>query len=673
LKTGVLVRYTGYALFCIAVAIYVFFGYLAVEHREVYDDQVTWLHAYVYNCAVRGCSLSENSELWFTAKKNLFSSPIILDLFIAFAKLPVNAWTLIAGILYLTVIFALTLAITRSAEIAGFASLLLATTPSFLYWFKYNVYGAYTTEFTIIASLLAWGYGFARGSRRALLTGTILAVIAWFLTANGWLSLIVYGIYLLISVFKGVFSKESLYPVIALLVLTLPLNTALGILYVTQYHGFAYTLLLLSTAFYSVSHWLVNKVDKVSLKVFRVLAVIACFPIAYYTTLLASEIIGFPGVLENYARSYNPPLDYGILTILSVFALVSALRERAGGELRAATPTILISTSFITAAMLAYYIQVLAVIASASASPLVSRYLIELISKLKTSNLVPGKAIHAFAAWLLIGSIAVGAVLSYSVVSKPPLVTYVDVPRELVERILAEESSFLKALDYIKSVSGDRLVISYWGYSYWIHSHLGAGVYTLSDLSGPAEGWRLVSWIFLSDEETTFHLVKNVVGSRNISVYVVVSEVVSLKQGENKTVDLGAAILLPPLTPTSGPSRSYRVFGDLSRIAEYAVSGGFNVTDYLTLNVMYPHEYPLSWKYNTLNTLLVKLVIRGLNELGYDVVNSVYAGYPLAKPSLKYFKFVNATLIPLYNVNRYGYSYTVYSYTAVFEVDLSHG
>jgi len=667
----VLGKYAGYVLFCVAVAVYVFFGYFAVEHREVYDDHVTWFHAYIYNCVVRGCNLSENSELWFTVKRNLFSSPILLDLLIASANLPVNVWTLIAGVLYLTVVFALTLAITRSAEIAGFASLLLATTPSFSYWFKYNVYGAYTAEFTVIAALLAWGYGFTRGSKSALLAGTVLAVVAWFLTSNGWLSLLVYAVYLLISVFKGVFSRESLYPAIALLVLTLPLNTVLSILYVTQYHGFAYTLLLLSTVFYSVSYRLITRVDRVSLQVLRVLAVTACFPIAYYTTLLVDEVFGFPGVLEDYARSYNPPLDYGILTILSVFALVSALKESAKSELRAITPVILLSTCFVAAAVLAYYIQVLAVTASASVSPLISLYLILLISKLKTSSLVPGKIAYAVAAWLLIGSVVVGAVLSYSVVSKPPLVNYVDMPRELVGRILAEESSFLKTLDYIKSVSGDRLVISYWGYSHWIHAYLGAGVYTLSDLSGPAEGWRLVSWIFLSDEETAFHLIKNVVGNRNISVYVVVSEVVSLERGESKVADLGAVILLPPATPIGSPVRSYRVFGDLSRIADYAVSAGFNVTDYLTLNVRYPHEYPLSWRYSTLNTLLVKLVIRGLSELGYDVVNNIYAEYPLAKPPLKYFKFVNATLTPLYDVNQYGYSYTVYAYTAVFEVDLS--
>ncbi|MEM1921444.1 MAG: hypothetical protein QW615_01885, partial [Desulfurococcaceae archaeon] len=75
-------------------------------------------------------------------------------------------------------------------------------------------------------------------------------------------------------------------------------------------------------------------------------------------------------------------------------------------------------------------------------------------------------------------------------------------------------------------------------------------------------------------------------------------------------------------------------------------------------------------------TVLVKLIVNGLDSLNIDVFNSVYnrlygerfLNKEISKPI--YFKLVNATVTPLYRVDRDVYSFQISLFVALYKVEL---
>jgi len=666
-------RYLGYMLLVTSILTYLILGYFILSCRDVYDDHVTWFHAYVVNSITSGVDLRNNLELRLNEGRDLFDSPILLDFFIAFTRVPMGVWTLMAGVVYLIIVFTATYLMMRDLIIAGFASQLLAVTPCFIYWFKYNMYGSYTIQFVTLLALLLVSLGIARNSKITSVAGTLLGLIAWFLSADGWIFPMIYSVVLLILLFKDLAYRIYLLPPMIFIAFSLPINLMTGLHYITIYHGYAYTALVLTTAFCSILGRVKAYLDKGSLLVLKVLTIIATIPLTYYATLLVAAFTGFPGKFESYAFRYNPLTNYGVLGLLSIVVLVDVARMRPAeySGLRFFETTLF--TGFILSVLLAYGLSTLSVLAAAFISPLASRALLRVASTLYGYRGTSYRALYAaIAVGAVISSILASTALSYSVASAKPQIYYIDIPRESVQKVFVEDSSFLRALATIRD--GERkLVISYWGYSYWIHGYLGSNTYTLADPDGPREAWRLISWIFMSDEETAYSLIKSIAHAKNITkVYIVVSEAVTIEQaGESKTAYLGAVVLLPPTIPGAMPIRSYQPLGDLARITNYIELGGLNVSRFLTFTARYSHETPLSWRYEALNTLIVKLVVKGINALGYDAINAVYSSYPITVTSLRYFKLVNATYTPVYSVSGYGYSFVIYSYTAIYEVNLS--
>ena len=674
-----LAKYLGLTLLITSIFTYLYIAYFTLNYRNIYDDHVTWFHVHVIEYLRKNGNPWNDTSLRYVDGRNLFASPVLIDFLISLLNTPLGSWTLFMGIIYLIVVFLLTYMFSRNLLISGFAAQLLAVSPCFSYWFKYNVYGSYTIQPLLLVSLALLGFGVSNRNTRYLLLGSIVGLIVWFLLANGWIMFLLYALFLSAIMFKGVFEKTYLVPATIFIVFSLPLNILLNIPYVTVYHGFSYIALLFIALIYSMILWFSRVLSKNALFSLEIIGTIGVYPLAYYVVALIDLYLGFPGILENYSRIYNPLLDYGVVGLLTLLALVMVIRSRILQDIRARFLEFTLVTSFVVNVILAYNIHVLTVLGIASIIPFTAFALVTVARSLYELSSGRIRVLYTVVAlWIIIGSLVSSAIPSYAISSSSPTIYYGDLPREFLRKIRVNESSLIKALDSIKSDVGKKLIISYWGYSYWITGYLGPNTYTLADPSGSEKGWKIISWIFLSDEDTSYSLIKKLVGNRSdLEVYVVVSEIISIQQGEatetGKMADIGAAVIIPPATPEENPVESYRPFGDVYRVLQYIEYGGFNMSYYLTTQIRYYHELPLSWTRNMINTLLVKLIVKGLNQLGYDAVNSIYAEFPIKLEKPRYFQLVNATLVPLYYVNEYGYKYKVYSFTAIYKVNLELG
>lgn len=671
----------GIILLVTAIITYLYLSFFSLIYRDVYDDQVTWFHVHVINYLKNNGDPWNDNILRFIDSRNLMSSPILLDLLLARLNMPIGVWTLFTGISYIVIMFLITYIFSRNLFMAGFASQLLAVTPCFNYWFKYNTFGSYTLQPLMFLTLLLLGLGFMKNSKTLILPGFLSGIFLWFSQSNGWLILLLYALYISVLSFKNIFEKKYIVYALILLLFTMPFNLLFNLLYLTIYHVFSYITLLIAVSIYTMLLWYRDLLTSITRFSLRIVNVIGIYPLAYYIVFILNNYIEFPGLLEDYSRLYNPLLDYGIAGLLTILALVMMIRGKIMQNIKERFLEFTLITSFVIGVVLAYHnLHVLTVISIASIIPFIAFAIVTIVSSLYQLGGGRVRILYLVVAlWLIIGSIASSAIPSYAVSVTAPRIYYIDLPREFMTKIKINDSAFLSVLDVLKNeYNGEKLVISYWGYSYWITGYLGSNVHTLADLRGTREGWRLISWIMLSDEDTAYALIKNIVGNNsNIKVYIIVSEIVSIdltqpEQGKVKMADLGALIVIPPTTPGETAKRSFRAFGDLDRIFQYVNYGGFNITYYIdTSRAKYYHEASLAWSHNMVDTLMVKLIVRGLNSLGYDAINDVYMEYPLRLQELKYFKLVNATLIPLYRVDQDIYSYEIYSFIAIYEVELN--
>jgi len=671
-------RILGYTGLIIGVILYITLAYMLVENRDIYDDNVTWFHKYIVEYVKNAGDLSNARGLSFIDGRNLLASPILIDYIIAYLNIPLNYWTLLTGIIYIIVVFALTYVLTRDLVVSGVASMLLSVTPCFIYWFKYNVFGAYTFQPLTITAIILLGMGLTSGGRNKITVGVVLAILSWFIDSNGWLIPLTISVYLAILMYKNVIDVKYIYPSIAILSLTLPINIISRYTYITRYHVYAYASLLLVLILYLVLYRVKKTLGGVPRYAFAFIGSLSMYLIGLYITAYIDASIRIPGVLENYAKAFNPVMDLGVNGLFTLLALIMIIRSKMITSVENRFTELSLITVFVTGIVLAYYNQVLSVISIASMLPFISLALVSISTALIKSGRGYYRYVYGFIAlWIIIGGLIASAIPSYTLSTSSPRIYYLDLPRELMLKREINSSALLHVLESIRFDNRSKLVIAYWGYSYWIVGYLGPNTYTLADPTGSINGWRIISWIFLSDEDTALGVIKGIVGNRtDIDVYVLVSEVVSIENVENPgggriIADIGHVLIMPPATPGGAARTSFMAVGDLGRILTYLAYSNYNASQYINpARAKYDHELPLAWSFKTPESLVVSLVVNGLNKLGYDAMNSIYMEMPLRIKGLKYFELVNSTLTQLYDVKQDIYNYTVYSFIALYKVNL---
>lgn len=672
----------GIVLLLISIIVHIYLGYFVITSRSVYDELVSWFHIYVINSIKSESFKVEDYALRYLSGRNLLQSPVLLDFFLALLSIEPGLWTLLISIVFLIILYFTTRLITGSDIVAGFSSLLVSTTPCFNYWFKYNIYGAYTLQPFFYMVFILLYYGFIHGSTKLILAASLLGSLLWFTWSDGWLILLIYSVFVSALLFKNILVKYYLYPIIVFLTTTLPLNLIIGYNYITFLHVFSYLTLLMATLFICLIIWFRDVLGPYSKVSINIASSISIFVISFYLVFILSNYFKYPGLMEDYSAVYNPLFDYGVIGLLSLLAIITIIRSRVLKDIRTRFLDFILVSSFTICLVLAYFIQPLSVISTASITPYISLSIISIGSIIYRAGTGRLKIVYLIITiWLVTGSIVSSAIPSYAVSRYSPLINIVDIPRELVRKIVVTESGFINALYSLRNIDNDKLIICYWRYSYWVLGLLGSNTHTLADIRGDEDGWRAYSWIILSDELTAYELIKKIVGNNTgLEVYIVVSEIISIDltvSSERKVAELGEAIVVPTTAPGQVADVTYQVHGDIARIPQYISIAGFKYSDYLSARgIKYPHEYSMTWTFRTLDTLLVKLFVHGLDNLGYDVFNSVYnriygervLNNEVEKPV--YFKLINATVTPLHRIDRDLYSYQICLYVALYKVEL---
>lgn len=647
-------KLTGIMLLIIAFALYIVIGTVLNPYKDVYDDMNSWEHINIINSLKTGIQR--------------FSSPYYtIDLIVATTDIPTSLLTTLFGMIYVFMVFYATYRITNNVFIAGFASLLFATTPSFIYWFKYNNYGAYLLQPLILIALILYATGVLRRKLPLLFSSVILASMLWYMMPEAWVLVLSLTLHLLAMIYGGRVYREVLLSLFILLLLVTP-SILFGYMHPLRF--FTYTLLVVSIILAGLV--VIINVERISFNALKFLAVISAIPLAIYILSISGMDLTQLAT-ETYSKTYNPLLDYGVFSLLSLFGLIAIIRSKELRSVVARVYEYLSIPIFLICIIFSFIIPTLSVIAVAVISPFVALGLFSVVKTLSSYRSGHIKYLYlCVALWIVIGSIVANAIPSYALSTITPQVFHVDLPRDIAMKYRINESSLLKILDYIKgNDTGKALIIGYWGHSYWISGYL-RGVESLATPDSPDEYKRAVALIFMSDEDVSYGLIKRFMKNYT-AVYVVVSEIISvdLTSVTKKRAYIGAAFIIPPETPGGMSVASFQAFGDIGRVFTYLRESDYNISDYVDLSrVKYYHEVQLGWKGKMLSTTLVKLVVYGLNQLGYDVLNSVYSELPLRVESPRHFRLVNATVIPIYTVSRDIYRYDVCVYTAIYRVKL---
>lgn len=178
-----------------------------------------------------------------------------------------------------------------------------------------------------------------------------------------------------------------------------------------------------------------------------------------------------------------------------------------------------------------------------------------------------------------------------------------------------------------------------------------------------------MSWIMLSDDDTSYALIKKFVPSDIKDIYLVVAEIVSIDESV-KYAHVGRAIVLRKATGLTRAEVIFQPIGDVGRIPLYAKVVNESISDYLDLTrANYFAEVPLAWTSKSMNSLCVKMLYFALRSKGYNVVNDLISTLPLQdiKP-LRHFKLVNATMQYLQDVDTGTNIYKIYYVVAIYKV-----
>ncbi|MEM4586943.1 MAG: hypothetical protein QXZ39_04350 [Desulfurococcaceae archaeon] len=656
-------RYLGFTILILSIVIYTLLSVIYNKYSRLLDEPVAYMYSTVAD-TVSKTSIAGLNE--FT-----YRMPILVTLVLGYFNIPVGLWTFAMGILSILAVFIVTHRLTGDAVKSGLASLLLSVTPCFIYWFKLNNYGAYTLLPLWLIFLAIHMF-----SEKGLKTPLIIALAAvnsilWLSWSIGWFTLIAYSIYVAVSFIFRTLNRMDKLIGLTLLLTSLPLNILAYFKFITMYHIASFTTLALMLL---ITH-LFSKIGEAGFTA-RLLSVLIPFIAGLSISIIVSNYTVLPGFPESYVKTHYAIYDYGLLGLLTIPALIYFLRNKIiRMNVNGVRLTVMI-TLFLVSIVISYYIPVFALIAIVSILPVISWSLLDsliyIVNVLKMNRIIKTVVVSTIIVLVVLSSSLHSAI----VVNVPPTPVRLDLPEIYHKEIIANESALLKAMDILKNniMGGRAVIISYWGYSYLIKGYLG-------DLVEPyAYPWeygklRIVAQIFLSSDEKAYGLIKRAVGEGNVSeVYIVLAELVSFtgSYNESKNVDLGMVI--------EAPRASYHVYGDLDRVFLYIREAGFDRDQYIDPVFPYPNDPALSWRDAMLNSLMVKMIVNGLERMNYTVFNQADADL-MDKPlkvtlNRDLYEHVGSVIVPIRRskyVSYYGYTLvkeTCY-YVTIYRVKLS--
>ncbi|ABN69748.1 hypothetical protein Smar_0642 [Staphylothermus marinus F1] len=667
----------GIILLAIGVFGYIWISYYMNQYRDVPDDMVSWFHLHVIQYFSGGHNPVSDTYLRFIDGRNLLLSPILLDLFVV--KMNLSPWmtVVILSLVYIFLVFTVSYLISKNMYVAGFSTMLFSFMPAFIYWFKYNMFGAYVSQSLWLVVPILLGLGLRYNRLYLIVLGSILSGILWLMWPGAWIILVVYSIYLSALIYKGTIFRESLLTGLLLLVFSLPLNVLTGFLYLTVYHIFSLVLLVSNIVIGYIEYRVTRVVGEYSRFAWRIIGSIMGYAIGLASAFLLLDFISGYGVYEDYYRLYNPLYDYGIIGILSIIAIIAVVRSHILVDLKNNFLEFVLIAGFIIGLIASYFDPTLTVFTASCIVPFVSLSLISIASFLSSTSRGWHRVVYiVVAAWILFGSILGNAIPSYALITTPPSVYYGDFTYEILHNKSIPESPLLKALSYImNNTDRESLIISYWGFSYWIIGYIGGKAHTLADYKGSLRGQRIISWIMMSDENTAYQLIKKLIGNdSNIDVYVLVSEVVSIEKGGATPLANNAHIGRPIVIPsqTTGQTQVlYQPVGDIARIPLYLSLINASIQSYLDYTKARAYfEVPLAWKDNTKQSLVVKLVVDALRRESLSVINDVLSPIPVEGVSPpQFFKHVSTIMLPLYPVDTGTTTLNVTYMVALYKVE----
>ena len=659
---------TGIALLITGIAVYMYIAY--VVPVSILDDKVGWMHKHLISF-YKTSSDTIDYRLWYTIGKDLSRSPALVDKLLAGVIDPGSIGVVsIASLIILSIlVYIASYLVFREHIAAGLAALLVLTTPVSIYWFRVNMYGSYIALPLGYLAILVYSLSIKKNSLAGAIVSAILVSITWALWGCGWFTLLLVASYTIVIIYYGVYSREAVLSNILALLVTLLLNISGISRYYTVYHLFAQYLVLTSSISIVLARRTFEKKPVVS-NIWRIIGSITPVALSVTLTALTSNYIELPGLLETYYKSYRPLADYLAVAIFSPFALVVFVRAGYASSPSEKPLEYMLIAGFILSMLLAQIDPTLAVYTVASIAPIIAYGLERLYWATKATLL--GKTRYVFIAivlWVIASSIAANAYSGYTVASSKPAVYYGPVSRELVA-VPLENSTLLNILDYIPR---DSIVIAYWGNSYWILGYR-SDLYTLADDDGPIEGYRLVSRIFMSDEYTALGILNKTIGLENKSIYIVVSEVISVEKHPvlgTKSAYIGRPIVFRRLGQES--IVRFMPLDDVARIPLYIDTAGYDMEKYLDYSkATYVFETPLAWTDRMKDTILFKLLVIAVNELGYSLMNDLYSRFEikLGEDELpRHIVFVNASVSYMYTVSTERTSYDVYWMVTLFRVE----
>ncbi|MGC9181175.1 hypothetical protein [Thermogladius sp.] len=647
----------GVAFLALSLVSYFVLGFYALKYGLPSD--ISWFHIYVVKYA--GYPLDRGLSV--VAPVDLRYYDTLGDLLIrVLARSSVDVVPLVAGALTLVLVVALTYFWSRDLLAAGLAALLVATTPGFVYWFKLGMFGPWNmVPLTLLGALLLFAAS-GTGSRLVgVLAGAVLA-FSWLLNGSVWVVVASYGIAASILVTAGKMGWRELVPARVVLVVFL-VAVLLGYRFVTLWHAVALGLLAGPlVGWYLVKRFGLNKASS------RLVAVVASLVLAAASSVLASASLGAPGVTGVYYKQYNPMFDLGAPGLLLALGFLALSRTaRYSGIVDLFAKVFLLSTS-VTSLLLGYVDVVNELYAIVASSVVVAYVLTRVLHGISVFEKGFGRATSILLVSLVLLSIVGSNAVSSTAVSwSPPSIVSLDIPLTYINRTGVDLSGLPSLLSALSNVSSNRtLVVAYWGYTYYILGYLGEGYTALAGPSGPVEGWRLASWIMVSDEATAAGILRRLAMAYNISrVYVIVGEAVSIENTVygTKQAHFGRAI------PAGGIGTvTYQPLGDVARIPVYAALANQSVTDFVDYSkATYFVNVPLAWTSRAASSLVVELVAYAAHSMGYPVLNDVYQPQELSVEAPMFFRLVNTTLIPLDTTTSTSATFYNYYLLALYE------
>ncbi len=657
----------GIALLIASATLYVYLAFMFnPAHQNIPDDAAAWIVSYAKTSGSLEdyCGAFHNACAW-----------VLKTVYYAVNALRIQPpeLALIGGLSLLLSAFLLYFLVFKDAFIAGFSTLLLSTSPVFIYWFKPGNYGFPAWVFTGLLAVALTALYLSTRRKIILIAVTAVYGLALTLYPGAWALSVVTGVAFLLALLYEKEPSLCIHGLTAWLVAYAIPVLLLGTSYLASICMLGIIWLGAPIILAGLSY---KSFEKASVRFFAALF------LAIFSTLLSIYLLKtglLTGYAEIFSRRFNPVIDYGVLGIFSLMGLIVFSRSEilAGrGFDRTVFPV-----GFLLGLVLPYVDPTSALSSLVFLAPLVGITLASLFaSSMIVKNFKRRILFATLSIMILAGGVAANTVYSASVISAKPSIYLADMDLYLgVGEKLLNESAWASALEALKTnlsgTSGGVLVVSYWDYSWWILGYVGGegGVKVLSTPLSDVSYKRLTSWVLLSDELTAVKILKNISETTGVStIYLVVSTAfsVSLTGGKSNNAYLGAVI--PGVSSLYGIQLPYyAAAGDLYRLPVYSSLMNKSYLEFINTGVgRTVYEVPLAWNTKGGETLLAAVIVDGLSKAGFNVYNVLYSQNKLSS-TLKYFELVNVSAKPVYSVTVSYYSYEVNYAVLIYRLNVS--